>query len=100
MSARTGKMQDVALPGFPAMGRGVEERIDRDRVPFCRFIEIRRTDLRGHGYNHVKARVKAGLRRVGRVAEGGGLLNRYRVKSSIGGSNPPLSATDLSRVIQ
>jgi hypothetical protein len=26
------------------------------------------------------------------VAEGGGLLNRYRVKSSIGGSNPPLSA--------
>jgi hypothetical protein len=25
-------MQDVALPGFPAMGRGVEERIDRDRV--------------------------------------------------------------------
>src|SRR5229473_359546 len=31
-------------------------------------------------------------RRGGRVAEGGGLLNRYRVKSSIGGSNPPLSA--------
>jgi hypothetical protein len=31
-------------------------------------------------------------RRDGRVAEGGGLLNRYRVKSSIGGSNPPLSA--------
>jgi hypothetical protein len=27
------------------------------------------------------------------VAEGGGLLNRYRVKNSIGGSNPPLSAT-------
>ena len=26
------------------------------------------------------------------MAEGGGLLNRYRVKSSIGGSNPPLSA--------
>jgi hypothetical protein len=31
-------------------------------------------------------------RRGGREAEGGGLLNRYRVKSSIGGSNPPLSA--------
>ena len=28
------------------------------------------------------------------MAEGGGLLNRYRVKSSIGGSNPPLSARD------
>jgi hypothetical protein len=27
------------------------------------------------------------------VAEGGGLLNRYRAKSSIGGSNPPLSAS-------
>ncbi len=26
------------------------------------------------------------------MAEGGGLLNRYRIKSSIGGSNPPLSA--------
>ena len=32
-------------------------------------------------------------RRGGRVAEGGGLLNRYTVKSCIGGSNPPLSAT-------
>ena len=29
------------------------------------------------------------------MAEGGGLLNRYRVKSSIGGSNPPLSAMVL-----
>src|ERR1019366_5684900 len=31
--------------------------------------------------------------RVGRVAEGGGLLNRCRTKSSTGGSNPPLSAS-------
>ncbi len=44
------------------------------------------------GYNPYKRR------RVGRVAEGGGLLNRYRVKNSIGGSNPPLSATELSEV--
>ena len=28
------------------------------------------------------------------MAEGGGLLNRCRVKSSTGGSNPPLSASD------
>jgi hypothetical protein len=28
-----------------------------------------------------------------KVAEGGGLLNRYTVKSCIGGSNPPLSAS-------
>ena len=38
-------------------------------------------------------RVPAHSRRGGRVAEGGGLLNRYTVKSCIGGSNPPLSAT-------
>ena len=31
------------------------------------------------------------------MAEGGGLLNRYRVKSSIGGSNPPLSAIESAR---
>ncbi len=31
--------------------------------------------------------------RDGRVAEGAGLLNRYTVKSRIGGSNPPLSAS-------
>jgi hypothetical protein len=30
--------------------------------------------------------------RDGRVAEGGGLLNRCTVKSRTGGSNPPLSA--------
>ena len=30
--------------------------------------------------------------RGGRVAEGGGLLNRCTVKSCTGGSNPPLSA--------
>ena len=36
--------------------------------------------------------INSGTRRDGREAEGGGLLNRYRVKSSIGGSNPPLSA--------
>ena len=35
-------------------------------------------------------------RRGGRVAEGGGLLNRYTVKSCIGGSNPPLSARSIT----
>ena len=35
------------------------------------------------------------IRRGGRVAEGGGLLNRYTVKSCTGGSNPPLSARSL-----
>jgi hypothetical protein len=33
-------------------------------------------------------------RRGGRVAEGGGLLNRYTVQSRIKGSNPFLSAID------
>ena len=32
------------------------------------------------------------------MAEGGGLLNRYTVKSCIGGSNPPLSAIKISVV--
>src|SRR5580658_11256253 len=36
-------------------------------------------------------------RRDGRVAEGGGLLNRCTVKSCTGGSNPPLSAIACSR---
>jgi hypothetical protein len=35
-------------------------------------------------------------RRDGRVAEGGGLLNRCTVKSCTGGSNPPLSATQFA----
>src|SRR5437764_2662204 len=47
---------------------------------------------RSSRYNHSCTRSEIRVRRVGRVAEGGGLLNRYRVKSSIGGSNPPLSA--------
>jgi hypothetical protein len=34
------------------------------------------------------------------VAEGGGLLNRCRVKSSTGGSNPPLSAIDLAKLLK
>ena len=34
--------------------------------------------------------------RRGREAEGGGLLNRYTVKSRIEGSNPSVSATIVS----
>jgi hypothetical protein len=34
-------------------------------------------------------------RRRGREAEGGGLLNRYRVSSPIEGSNPSVSAKSL-----
>ncbi len=37
-------------------------------------------------------RYNSEARRDGREAEGGGLLNRYRAKSSIEGSNPSLSA--------
>src|SRR6201998_4980099 len=53
---------------------------------------------RNHGEgNQVQFRYNPFERwRDGRVAEGGGLLNRYRVKSSIGGSNPPLSASNSS----
>ena len=44
-------------------------------------------------YQWPESPVAACAWRGGRVAEGNGLLNRHRVKSSIGGSNPPLSAT-------
>ena len=37
--------------------------------------------------------------RDGRVAEGGGLLNRCTVKSRTGGSNPPLSAILLIVIV-
>ena len=37
-------------------------------------------------------------RRDGRAAEGGGLLNRYRGSTSIGGSNPPPSAMRPGRL--
>ena len=33
------------------------------------------------------------------MAEGGGLLNRYTVKSCIGGSNPPLSASRFKFIL-
>jgi hypothetical protein len=38
-------------------------------------------------------------RRDGREAEGGGLLNRYRAKSSIEGSNPSLSARQSTSLL-
>jgi hypothetical protein len=38
------------------------------------------------------------MRRRGREAEGGGLLNRYTVKSRIEGSNPSVSATAVDFV--
>jgi hypothetical protein len=40
------------------------------------------------------------LRRRGREAEGGGLLNRYTVKSRIEGSNPSVSASTLFAAVR
>ena len=40
------------------------------------------------------------VRRRGRVAEGGGLLNRYTVISRIEGSNPSVSANPAFAVIR
>jgi hypothetical protein len=39
------------------------------------------------------------LRRRGRVAEGGGLLNRYTFKRRIEGSNPSVSANNIIKSI-
>ncbi len=47
-----------------------------------------RTNPGGSGAPEAKPPIWRG----GRVAEGGGLLNRDRVKSSVAGSTPPLSA--------
>ena len=46
-----------------------------------------------------EVRYNRGDRRDGRVAEGGGLLNRCTVKSCTGGSNPPLSARFLAKLL-
>ena len=62
----------------------------------CTFRHLPPLGGGASGYNPGTHR----MRRDGRVAEGGGLLNRYRVKSSIGGSNPPLSAIALNSNIQ
>ena len=56
-----------------------------------RANRLRQTAVRAHR-NRVFRYNPPQARRDGRVAEGGGLLNRCRVKSSTGGSNPPLSA--------
>ncbi len=53
----------------------------RDRGPPANRLTVRRRNCRG-----------LRVRRRGRVAEGGGLLNRYTLKRRIEGSNPSLSA--------
>ena len=50
------------------------------------------TVFRGKMFRVMMSKIGPLPRRDGRVAEGGGLLNRYTAKSGIGGSNPPLSA--------
>ncbi len=70
----------VELHAFAAGRLVIEESSRRTRNPLHqkRSENRLRSDI-----------IKSYPRRVGRVAEGGGLLNRYRIKSSIGGSNPP-----------
>ena len=80
MSGRSFIFRPLRL-GLKGMTLNLPTRVDptKGKIGACR----------GHAafrYNPTQTR------RDGRVAEGGGLLNRYRVKSSIGGSNPPLSA--------
>ena len=62
--------------------------------PISRWAKGVRMRLRGAVADFLYTQFQDRRRRDGRVAEGGGLLNRYRVKSSIGGSNPPLSASE------
>ena len=80
---------DSARPLECIAGRQQGNLVNATEVEFL-LGQILVRDLQQSGSN---------LRRDGRVAEGGGLLNRYRVKSSIGGSNPPLSAIDSSGLL-
>jgi hypothetical protein len=65
-------------------------RLAQEALPACAYsIRNQRPRVSG-GWSIIRLDVP--VRRDGREAEGGGLLNRYRVKSSIEGSNPSLSA--------
>ena len=71
------------VPGFGAASRADIASCSR---ACARLLPVPAPCKRVFRYNPCETR------RDGRVAEGGGLLNRCRVKSSTGGSNPPLSA--------
>ncbi len=64
--------------------RKVAENLRSDHAYFRGMIE--------HCIGIRSAKALFQERRDGRAAEGDGLLNRYRIKSLIGGSNPPPSA--------
>ena len=74
MSDRTDVRQAFRL--FVPAGRGLPAVPNTDRLTHNAL-----------GYRDIP------IRRGGRVAEGGGLLNRYTLKRRIKGSNPFLSAT-------
>ena len=68
-------------------------RVDESRSGAAHCFLGRSRSRQGVEVCHV--RYTEWARRDGREAEGGGLLNRYRAKSSIEGSNPSLSARPL-----
>ncbi len=59
----------------------------------CRSVSAKVSQRAFRWWRMSKSSINTMVWRDGRVAEGAGLLNRYRFKRSIGGSNPPLSAT-------
>jgi hypothetical protein len=75
---------------MPSSARGCKVIADEGIRAPIQEIENLLVDGRFEGF------IRRGWR-DGRVAEGGGLLNRCTVKSRTGGSNPPLSAILISR---
>ena len=70
--------------------RLMRDRAEPHSISACANRHRRALAMTG-GVGHMSQRaIRAG---DGREAEGGGLLNRYRVKSSIEGSNPSVSAS-------
>jgi len=81
----------VIWKGYHAFRRGLASNLFERGVPDIVVQRVlRHSKLQVTREKYIKL---FDPRRGGRVAEGGGLLNRYTVKSCIGGSNPPLSAS-------
>ena len=84
-------MRDVAEANHPSV---IRDKVGRKQVlapPNSRMLS---------GLDGIRRVDPAHRRRGGRVAEGGGLLNRYTVNSRIVGSNPIPSASPLDLLVK
>src|SRR5215470_7286105 len=87
------KISAVNHPRPPTPSIGSTHECERHCRPNHRLVRMAISVASSLDSDANYATLQAEQWRDGRVAEGGGLLNRYTVKSRIGGSNPPLSAS-------